>query len=482
MSSSSQKEVPEPMDPEELREAGYKLVDWLVSYHSRVAELPVMSRLRPGDVRGALASSPPSNGEDYDSIIADLDKVIVPGLLHWQSPNFYGYFPANVSPPSIVGDLVCSGLGVQGMNWQTSPACTELESLVLDWLAEMLGLPRIFLSSGRGGGVIQDSASSASLCALLASRERASGYSSRENGVEKHFTAYASEEAHSSIDKAVAIAGMGRRRLRKISVDSAFAMDAKKLRVAMQKDVDSGRKPIFVCATVGTTSSLAIDPIKEVAEICREFGAWLHVDAAMAGTAALCEEYRYLNSGLERADSYCFNPHKWMVTNFDCNCFYVADREPLIGALSVMPDYLRNDASDSGAVIDYRDWQIPLGRRFRSLKLWFVIRRYGTQYLSGLVRKHISLAERFASWVSADPRFELCVPRQLNLVCFRKKGSDESNKKLERKLNESGDLFLTGTRLNNKHVLRFCVGQANTQLRHVEAAWGKIVETAEGVY
>ena len=258
-------------------------------------------------------------------------------------------------------------------------------------------------------------------------------------------------------------------------------MDAKKLRTAMQQDVDSGRKPIFVCATVGTTSSLAIDPIEEIAEICQEFGVWLHVDAAMAGTAALCEEFRYLNSGLERVDSYCFNPHKWMITNFDCSCFYVADREPLIRALSVMPDYLRNDVSDSGAVVDYRDWQIPLGRRFRSLKLWFVIRRYGTQYLSGLVRKHISLAERFANWVIADPRFELSVPRQLNLVCFRKKGSDESNKRLERKLNESGDLFLTSTRLYDKHVLRFCVGQANTHIRHVEAAWKKIVEIAEDV-
>ena len=481
MSSTKENDVPEPMDLEELREAGYKLVDWLVSYHSRVAQLPVMSRLGPGDVRDTLASSPPSIGEDYDRIVADLDKVIVPGLLHWQSPNFYGFFPANISPASIVGDLVSSGLGVQGMNWQTSPSCTELESLVLDWLVEMLGLPEIFLSSGDGGGVIQDSASSATLCALLAARERESGYSSREEGVQSRFTAYASEEAHSSIDKAVAIVGLGRRRLRKIPVDSVFAMDAKKLRTAMQQDVDSGRKPIFVCATVGTTSSLAIDPIEEIAEICQEFGVWLHVDAAMAGTAALCEEFRYLNSGLERVDSYCFNPHKWMITNFDCSCFYVADREPLIRALSVMPDYLRNDVSDSGAVVDYRDWQIPLGRRFRSLKLWFVIRRYGTQYLSGLVRKHISLAERFANWVIADPRFELSVPRQLNLVCFRKKGSDESNKRLERKLNESGDLFLTSTRLYDKHVLRFCVGQANTHIRHVEAAWKKIVEIAEDV-
>ena len=476
---SKVKLIPEPMDSEELREAGYKLIDWLVSYHSRVAELPVMSRVGPGDVRAALPSAPPSEGEDYDGIIADLDKVIVPGIMHWQSPNFFGYFPANVSPASIVGDLVSSGLGVQGMNWQTSPACTELEILVLDWLVGMLGLPEIFLSSGKGGGVIQDSASSASLCALLAARERASGYSSRTHGLPNSFRAYTSEQAHSSIDKAVAISGMGRRRLRKIPVDDDFAMDPKKLRVAMQEDAASGKKPIFVCATVGTTSSLAIDPIEEIAQICREFGAWLHVDAAMAGTAALCEEHRYLNAGLDQANSYCFNPHKWMITNFDCNCFYVADREPLIRALSVMPEYLRNDVSDSGLVVDYRDWQIPLGRRFRSLKLWFVIRRYGTKYLSELVREHISLAENFASWVREDPCFELCVPPHLNLVCFRKKGSDESNRRLERKLNESGDLFLTSTRLSNQHVLRFCVGQASTRINHVESAWAKIVEFAK---
>jgi aromatic-L-amino-acid decarboxylase len=464
------------MSAEEFRRAGYAMVDWLADYSERVSTLPVMSGQQPGDTRALLPRLPPLAGESFEAILRDLDRVIVPGLMHWQSPNFFGYFPANTSPPSILGDLLSSGLGVQGMLWQTSPACTELETHVLDWLVDMLGLPARFRSdsAGGGGGVLQDSASSASLCALLAARERASGYLAREHGNDELLVAYCSDQAHSSMEKAVAIAGLGVRRLRKIATDDNLALDPQALAAAMESDRAAGRKPFFVCATVGTTSSLAVDPVTEIAAITKRHGAWLHVDAAMAGTAALCPEFRYLNDGLEHADSYCFNPHKWMLTNFDCDCFFVADREPLIRALTVMPEYLRNSVSEGGAAIDYRDWQVPLGRRFRALKLWFVIRSYGITALQAFVRQHIALAAEFAQWVEDDPDFELAKPRSLNLICFRKRVSDDDNRRLLERLNLSGQLFMSHTVIDNRYTLRLCVGQTYTTRRHVEAAWAHI--------
>ena len=394
--------------------------------------------------------------------------------MHWQSPNFFGYFPANTSPPSILGDLLSAGLGVQGMLWLTSPACTELESQVLDWLVDALGLPARFKTSSAGGGVIQDSASSATLCALLAARERISGYTVRQAGLQPGLVAYCSEETHSSLDKAVSIAGIGRAQLRKIATDERLAMRVEVLAEAIAADRAAGLTPFFVCATIGTTSSLAIDPIPALAALCREQGLWLHVDGAMAGSAALCPEYRYLHDGLEGADSYCFNPHKWLLTNFDCDCFFVADREPLIRALTVLPEYLRNDASASGEAIDYRDWQIPLGRRFRALKLWFVLRSYGLEALRSFIRQHVALAEEFAQWVAADDRFELVVPRSLNLICLRMRGSDEENQSLLKRLNDSGRLFMSHTVIRGRFTLRFCIGQTYTTREHVEAAWNLI--------
>ncbi|MGR8919055.1 MAG: pyridoxal phosphate-dependent decarboxylase family protein [Gammaproteobacteria bacterium] len=465
---------PRHMPADEFRRAGYALIDWIADYHEHVGELPVMSPLAPGEVRATLPPSPPAAGEPFEDILADVDRLIVPGLMHWQSPHFFGYFPANVSPPSILGELLSAGLGVQGMLWQTSPACTELETHVLDWVAEMLGLPARFRSNGAGGGVIQDSASSATLCALLAARERASGYTARSRGSDARLVAYCSEQTHSSMDKAMAIAGLGTERLRKLPTDAQFRLDPVALAETVAGDAAAGLKPFFVCASVGTTSSLAVDPVAAMADTCRRFGAWLHVDAAMAGSAALCEEFRYLNDGLEQADSYCFNPHKWLLTNFDCDCFYVADREPLIRALSVMPEYLRNAASESGAAIDYRDWQIPLGRRFRALKLWFVIRSYGVAGLAALVREHVAAAVSFAEWVEADPDFELVVPRSLNLVCFRLRGDDDANRRLLERLNRGGRLFLSHTVLGGRFTLRLCVGQARTTLDDVAAAWREI--------
>jgi aromatic-L-amino-acid decarboxylase len=466
------------MTPDEFRRHGHAVVDWIADYYTRIESLPVLSRAEPGQIRASLPPDPPAQGEPFATILADIEKLILPGVTHWQSPNFYAYFPSNASGPGILGDLLSSGLGVQGMLWATSPACTELETHVLDWLVQMLDLPQKFLSTSSGGGVIQDTASSASLCALLAARERATNFASNASGCNGKLVAYTSSQAHSSLEKGAQIAGIGKNNLRAIEVDNNFAMRPEALARQIEQDRRAGLVPFFVCATVGTTSSNAIDPVPEIGHICRENKLWLHVDAAMSGTAALCPEFRHIHAGLEFADSYCFNPHKWMFTNFDCDCFYVADRKALIQTLSVLPEYLRNKATETGAVIDYRDWQIPLGRRFRSLKLWFVIRHYGVQGLRHHIRRHVELAQNFVGWVKQDNRFELAAPAPLNLICFRHKGGDDMNQLLMDRLNRSGDLYLTHTRLGGNMVLRFCLGQTNTASRHVEQAWKRIQEEA----
>jgi len=393
------------------------------------------------------------------------------------------------------------------MIWQTSPAATELETHVLDWLVGMLALPEDFLSTGPGGGVIQDTASSAVLAAMLAARERTAVTELRANagassalsqaptidgGSEPEeaggrpwpvtatptLRAYTSTQAHSSVVKAAGIAGIGRENLRVVAVDEAYAMRPDDLDRQLTADRAAGLRPFFVCATIGTTSSTAMDPIRAIGEVCRKHGVWLHVDGAMAGTAALCPEFRHLQAGLELADSYAFNPHKWMLTNFDCDCMWVADRAALVNALSILPDYLKNRATESGAVIDYRDWHVQLGRRFRALKLWFVIRHYGVEGLRVHVREHVRLAQQFAAWVAADPRFELAAPVPLNLVCFRLRGSDEANRALLERLNATGKLYLTHTVLDGKYTLRMSIGGTLTEERHVAAAWRLITENA----
>jgi aromatic-L-amino-acid decarboxylase len=313
---------------------------------------------------------------------------------------------------------------------------------------------------------------------LLAARERATKFASNRKGCDGRLIAYCSTQTHSSIEKAMKIAGMGSDNLRQIEVDKNFAMRPDALARQIESDVKAGLIPCFVCATIGTTSSNAIDPVRKIARICADYKLWLHVDSAMSGTAALCPEFRFINDGVEFADSYIFNPHKWMFTNFDCNIFYVADRKHLIQTLSVLPEYLRNQASESGAVIDYRDWQVPLGRRFRSLKLWFVIRHYGIEGLQHHIREHVRLAQQFAAWVRDDSRFELAAPVQLNLVCFRLVSGDHDNQLLMDRLNGSGDLYLTHTKLDGKFTLRLCVGQTNTRARHVEHAWERILQEA----
>ena len=466
------------MTTDEFRRYGHAVVDWIADYQSRVESLPVLSQVKPGQIRASLPAAPPAQGEPFEALLKDVERLILPGVTHWQSPNFFAYFPCNSSGPGILGDLLSSGLGVQGMLWSTSPACTELETHVMDWLVGMLGLPEKFLSSKTGGGVIQDTASTAALVALLAGRERATNYSSNKKGCDGRLVVYASTQTHSSVEKAAMMSGIGAENLRAIEVDENFAMRPEALARQIEADKSAGLTPCFVCATVGTTSSNAMDPVDAIAEICRRHNLWLHVDAAMSGAAMLCPEFRHLQNGVALADSYNFNPHKWMAVNFDCSCFWVADRKALIQTLSILPEYLRNQATESGAVIDYRDWHIQLGRRFRSLKLWFVIRHYGVEGLQHHVREHVRLAQQFADWVRNDERFELAAPAPLNLVCFRHKGGDAANQTIMDRLNSSGDLFLTHTKLNGKMTLRLSVGQTHTKAWHVENAWKRIREEA----
>lgn len=452
------------MTPDEFRRAGADLVEWVARYMERVEEFPVLAQVEPGWVRAQLPAHPPDRGEPWEAVLADVETVVLPGITHWQSPAFHAFFPANASGPAILGDLLSAGLGVQGMLWATSPACTELEQHVLDWMLGLLGLPERFVSAGPGGGVIQDSASSATLCALVAARHRAGAPLDR-------LRVYASTEAHSSVEKAVRIAGLAPGQFHAVDVDESYAMRPDALASAMDADASAGLVPCFVVATVGTTSSLGFDPVRAVAQVSRRHGAWVHVDAAMAGSAAVCPELRFVNDGADLVDSWCFNPHKWLFTNFDCACFWVADRAALVDALSVLPEYLRNEATQSGAVVDYRDWQIPLGRRFRALKLWFVIRHYGAEGLAHHVREHVTLTRDFAQWALADGRFELAAPQALNLVCLRHVDGDDATQRVIDGVNASGRAYVTHTRLDDRLVLRVSIGQTWTQRRHVEALW-----------
>jgi aromatic-L-amino-acid decarboxylase len=466
------------MTPEEFRSAGHALIDWIAEYMDDVEQYPVLSDVEPGWVRSRLPEHAPEHPEDFSALLGDLDATIVPAITHWQSPSFFAYFPANRSGPSILGELAAAGLGVQGMLWQTSPACTELETHVLDWLVDLLDLPEGFRSTGAGGGVIQDSASSAFLCALIAARERATGGEANRSGAHAPLTVYATDQAHSSIAKGVRIAGLGSTAMRYVPTRPDLSMDPDALRLLLDADRASGQTPALVVATIGTTATGAIDPLAEIAPLAAAAGAWLHVDAAMAGSAAICPELRDLHAGLDEADSYCFNPHKWLLTNFDCSCLYVRDRASLTGALTVTPEYLKNAASDSGAVIDYRDWQVPLGRRFRALKLWFVLRSYGAQRLREMIRRHVGAARWLADQVAASEPFVLAAPMPLNLVCFRHVDGDAATRRVLDAVNRSGQIFLTHAVVDGRVVLRMSIGQEHTTLEHVQHAWALLLAAA----
>jgi aromatic-L-amino-acid decarboxylase len=460
------------MTPDEFRKSGHELIDWIAAYVEEVGELRVAADVRPGDVRAALPAHPPTAPQPFADVLADLDRVIVPGSTHWQHPSFFAYFPSNVTYPSILAELATAGLGVQGMSWVTGPACTEVETLMLDWMHELLGLPERFRStSPAGGGVIQGSASEAALSSMLAARWRATGGRVNTDGDTSTLVAYATAQTHSSIEKGLRIIGVGTDHLRVVPHDGTFAMRADAFAEMVAEDVAAGLTPFWVCTTRGTTSSMAFDPIGPIAAVARPAGIWVHVDAAMAGIGALVPELRWINDGVEAADSYCTNPHKWMGVNFDCTLFYTADRAALLGALSILPEYLRSAAGESGAAIDYRDWQVPLGRRFRSLKLWFVLRVDGVGPAIEMIRRQVGWTQELAGWVAADERFEIVAAHPLNLLCIRLRAGDEATDALISRANESGQALFTRTVLDGAVALRVSVGGRLTERRHVEAAW-----------
>ncbi|MFQ6109108.1 MAG: pyridoxal phosphate-dependent decarboxylase family protein [Candidatus Aminicenantales bacterium] len=465
------------MDKDQFRQYGYRFIDWVAEYLDEVEKHPVCSPLKPGDVHRKIPSQPPQKGEPMERIFQDFQNIILPGITHWQHPSWFAYFPANNSPPSILAELLTAGLGAQCMIWKTSPAAAELEDVVLDWLRQMLGLPEGM------AGVIQDTASTASLVALLTAREKATGFVSNRKGLRSSLIVYTSEEAHSSIEKGAKIAGFGSENIRYIPTDEAFAMIPEELERAIVEDKNQGLHPACVVATMGTTSSTAIDPLASIGKICRRHGLWLHVDAAFAGTAAILPEKKEMMEGIEYVDSFVFNPHKWMFTNFDCSAYFVKDPASLVRTFEIQPEYLKTGVD--AEVKNYRDWGIQLGRRFRALKLWFVIRSYGVEGLQRMVREHIRLAQMFKGWVEEHECFELMAPVPLSLVCFRlndgrrEEDLNELNRQLLERINEKGRVFLTQTTLREKYVLRMAIGSRTTEERHVREAWRLISRTAD---
>ena len=471
------------MHPEDFRRHAHTLVDWMADYLRDVGTLPVTPAVSPGDVRRAVPDAPPLDPEPFEALFEDFRRIIVPGMTHWNHPGWFAYFPGNNSPPSILGEMLTATIGAQCMSWVTSPAATELEQVVMDWLRQMIGLPREYV------GVIQDTASTATLVALLSARERATAGRSGSAGLATAgppLAVYASREAHSSVDKAVKLAGYGLDLLRHIETDDAYALRPEALAQALEADREAGIRPACVVASVGTTSSTAIDPLRPIAQLCRRSGAWLHVDAAYAGAAAIVPELRPLFDGMETADSIVFNPHKWLLTNFDCTAYYVRDPSALLSTFQATPEYLRT-AYDAD-VVNFRDWGIQLGRRFRALKFWFVIRSYGVEGLRAIIRRHVALAQELAGWIEADPEYELMAPVPFGLVCFRwsPPGAtddelDALNARLLAAVNAGRERYLTHTRLGGRYAIRLVVGQRATEREHVRAAWEAVVKAAEGL-
>lgn len=460
------------MDAQEFRSCAHDLVELIVDYLENIEDLPVTSDVSPGDVRRQLPEHPPAAPEPFADVLRDVRSVVIPGLTHWQHPNFFAYFPGNTSYSSILADLLTAGLGVQGMSWVTSPACTEVETLMMDWMHELLGLPQSFRStSANGGGVIQGSASEATLVSILSARWRSTSGDVNSTGDTTRLVAYATNQSHSSIEKGLRIAGIGTNNLRIVDHDGEFAMNPSDLEARVQADIRAGLTPFWVCATRGTTSSGAMDWTAEIGRIAKEHGMWLHVDGAMHGIAALAPEFRWVNDGMELADSYCTNPHKWMGVNFDCDLYWTADRRSLLGALSILPEYLRSAAAESGAAIDYRDWQIPLGRRFRSLKLWMAMRLDGIESFRERIRNHVAMTQELAVAVGRDERFEIVAPHPLNLLCLRLVGEDAATDELIEKANATRSVLFTRTVLDGRSVLRFSIGGRTTTRDHVLGAW-----------
>jgi aromatic-L-amino-acid/L-tryptophan decarboxylase len=454
------------MPPDEFRRYGHELVEWVAEYMERVASLPVQPSVEPGEIRAALPPAPPEDPEPFEALIRDLDDVVLPGITHWQSPGWFAYFPANTSPPSVLAELVTAALGAQGMMWSTSPALTEIEAHVLDWLVDLLGFPQEWKTAvGPGGGAIQLSASDSTHLAHVVARERAM----ERGAASEDVVAYTSSQAHSSIEKGARVAAI--RHLRLIDVDRDFALRPSALAEAVARDIADGLVPAIVTSTLGTTGTCAVDPVGEVAAIARRHGLWHHVDAAYAGSALICPELRVEQEGIARADSFVFNAHKWMFTNFDCSVFWVADRAPLVRAMSILPPYLRTAASASGEVIDYRDWQVPLGRRFRSLKLWWVLRAYGANGIRHHIREHVRLASWFGERVDEHPSLVRVAPVGFGLVCFRHVDGNEATDALAEAINRDGSVYVIASTIDDERFIRVAVGATPTTAQDVERLW-----------
>jgi aromatic-L-amino-acid/L-tryptophan decarboxylase len=465
------------LTPEEFRALGHAVVDWVAGYRAGLADRPVRARVEPGSVRAAVAP-PAEEPRPLAALLEELDRVVVPASTHWQHPRFFGYFPAGASLHSLLGDLLSGGLGAQGMLWSTSPAATEVEQAVLDGLADALGLDPAFTFAGGGGGVVQDSASSATLVALLAALQRADP-AWRESGVDGTERVYATAETHSSLAKAVRVAGLGARAVRIVATaPGTLAMSPDALAAALAEDRAAGLRPVLVCATVGTTGTGAVDPVRAVAGVAA--GAWVHVDAAWAGVAALCPEHRDLLDGVELADSFCTDAHKWLATAFDASLLWVRDAAALPAALSITPEYLRDASTESGAVVDYRDWQVPLGRRFRALKLRAVLDGYGLSGLREHLRGHVALAAELERWVAADPGFALAAPRSLSLLCLRivtgggDADDDTASREVLERVNASGTALVTHTVVDGRYAIRVAVGALGTRAEDVELLWAAL--------
>lgn len=471
------------IDSKEFRKYAHDFVDWMADYLETVENLPVKSQVKPGEIFSQIPDQAPETGESMDGIFKDFQEIILPGMTHWQSPNYFAYFTANSSYPSVLAEMLTSTMAAQCMMWETSPAAAELEEKVMNWLRDMCGLPGDF------EGVIQDTASTATLVAFLTARERVTEYRINEEGFsgDQKFRIYCSTEAHSSIEKAVKMAGFGRKNLVKIEVDEALAISPEKLEEAIEKDLQEGLVPLCVVAALGTTGTVAIDPLEPLAYICNKHGIWLHVDAAYAGTAMVLPEQRWMIRGIEGVDSFVFNPHKWMFTNFDCSAYYVKDTEALIRTFEILPEYLKTGTR--GQVNDYRDWGVQLGRRFRALKLWFVIRDYGVEGIRQKIRDHLAWAGELAEEIKGTADFELLEPQHMGLVCFRYNppGMEDPeklntlNQELMQNLNESGKIFLTHTKVRGLVILRMVVGQTHVTRAHVMRAWDLIRDTAQGL-
>ena len=467
------------MTPDEFRENGHKLIEWMAGYMENVEKFSVKSSVVPGDIFNKIPDTPPSDPDSFENLMSDIDKIIMPGITHWQSPNFFAYFPANTSPPSILAEMIIATLGAQCMIWETSPAAAELEEKMMIWLRGLIGLPAEF------EGVIQDTASTSTLAAILTAREKITGFTFNNEGAGNTgiLRVYCSDQTHSSVEKAVKICGIGKKNLVKVSVNEDFSMDPQKLENAILQDKAKGYIPCCVIATIGTTGTTAVDPLNSIGAICKKYDIWLHVDAAMAGTALILPEFQWMLDGREYIDSFVFNPHKWMFTNFDCSAYFVRDAGALIKTFEILPEYLKTRTR--GKVNDYRDWGVPLGRRFRALKLWSVIRLYGTEGLRQKVRSHISIAKRLSELISGETDFEILAPVIISVVCFRyiPVGYSEDqinsfNEKLNHFLNDSGKIYLTHTVLKGKYTLRMVTSQTNVTIDHVEKAWDLIKGTA----